>query len=157
VAGCGQALPNAGELTEKIANGNLATKALPTAEEKLKTSASAVTRLRAKVVEAAKRQLVTEASIAIADYDAAAAALCVLYDRLVGIKGALVGEAGHQTLDIPMFRMTPGAEVAILRHGALDGVGEPRRSTLKATSDWTRALDRLLENPTADLTDLIGM
>jgi hypothetical protein len=55
-----------------------------------------------------------------------------------------------------MFRMTPGAETAITRHTALDGVGEQRRSTLQATANWTRALDRLIESATADLSDLIG-
>ena len=55
-----------------------------------------------------------------------------------------------------MFRMTPGAETAIMRHGAVDTTGDPRRSTLKTTADWTKALERLIESPNADLSDLIA-
>jgi hypothetical protein len=96
---------------------------------------------------------VSEASIAIADYDAKADELCALYDRLVGIKASITGEHGHRPLEIPTFKMVPGAEMGLMRHGS---VGEPRRSTLAVQANWTKALDRLIQSPGADLSDLIG-
>jgi hypothetical protein len=156
VASRGQALQNAGELTSKITNGELAKRALPIAEEKLATAQSETTRLRVAVTDAAKRELVSQASVAIAEYNAKAAELCALYDYLNGVKGALLGEAGHRALEVPNFRMVANAEVSIFRHGPTDGTGEVRKSTMESQANWTKALDRLLADPSADLSDLIA-
>ncbi|WP_426442039.1 hypothetical protein [Bradyrhizobium genosp. P] len=152
----GQALANGGDLTAKIANGALAAEALPSAEEKLATAQSEVTRLRAAVTEAAKRELTAEADAVLAEYDKHVVTLCEIYDELIGVKQALLGEHGHAALEIPLFRMVPHAETSTHRHGPTDGTGETRRTTLAAQADWTKALDRLIESPSADLTDLIG-
>jgi hypothetical protein len=52
--------------------------------------------------------------------------------------------------------MAPGAETAIHRHGATDLSGNLRQSTLRAQSDWTKALDKLAADADADIDDLIG-
>ena len=93
----------------------------------------------------------------MAEYFDRIADLCLVYDRLVGIKSALLGEAGHRALEIPLFRLTPYAEIAMHRHGAASGTGDPRPSALQSQAAWTQALDKLLASPDADISALIGV
>lgn len=140
----------------QIAHGRIAAKALPRAEEELTTARAEVDRLRAEVVNAAKRELLKEAASVVGEYRRKLSEVHAVYDRLVGIHGALLGDAMMRPIEAPVFKLTPYAEVGIDIHGSVEPSGDPRRATLKATAAWQNALDRLVADPEAQIGDLIG-
>ena len=95
------------------------------------------------------------------------AALCIQHDRLCGISAVLstsgqyagVGGSGDirmslLPLEVPRFNLPSTADPNEFLPTMVYRGGE--NTMEQSTADWTAARSRLLEDPDADLSDLIG-
>jgi hypothetical protein len=139
--------------------------ALSGVQSKLEAARTEVTRLEGVRFDATIVYLKTRAEDKHRSYHDAFAVLSNLYDQLCGVAVAVsaTGHADMMTSGLPLPIQAPGfnlstgpshgpSETVTLAH--TPGAGEAR--VAQSTSRWLEARERLLQNPDADVDDLIG-
>jgi len=139
--------------------------ALPGVNSKLEAACVEVKRLEAVRFDATIVYLKTRAQDKHRSYHDAFAVLSNLYDQLCGVAVAVsaTGHADMMTSGAPLPVQAPGfnlstgpshgpSEKVTLTHTT--GAGEARVG--EAIARWTEARERLLQNPNADVDDIIG-
>jgi hypothetical protein len=143
------------EINHLIARGAIAKRAIPRAEQDLAEARQEINRIATELHGAAKREVVAHAEVLVAEYNRALSALHVAYERLLGARATLFGDAAAPSIDAPKFRLVHAADIGIDRHGPMNSSGDPHQRALKVGARIQAAIDALVEDPNAAI-DLLG-